>query len=57
MGHSAHHRRPAYCLSRPNPIKMTDLDLMIFLGYAEGYGIIMGLIWSFLLFFWRRETM
>jgi len=36
---------------------MTYLDVMLYMGYASGYGAIVGLAWSFLLFFWRRETM
>jgi len=36
---------------------MTDLDLMLYLGYATGYGVILGIAWSVLLFYWRRETM
>lgn len=41
----------------PNSIRMTDLDVMLYLGYACGYGVLMGILWSTLLFYWRRGTM
>jgi len=36
---------------------MTDIDVMSYIGYCMGYGILIGIAWSLLLFFWRRETM
>ena len=38
-------------------IKMTDIDLMTAIGYAMGAGALLGILFSLLLFFWRRETM
>jgi len=36
---------------------MTDLDLMLAIGYGLGAGMLIGILWSVLLFYWRRETM
>lgn len=57
MVNSVTHFGSISLVASTNTIKMTDIDLIAYIGYSMGYGIGMGILWSVLLFYWRHETM
>jgi len=57
MGYTAHYFSAPHYVQGSDTIKMSDIDLMTAIGFGMGTGALMGILWSLLLFYWRRETM